>query len=78
LNNLARRTLTGAYIVILTLGGFWLHPISFVITGLVILVGTMYEYYLMIRNTDTSPQMIPGIITGVTTYALATSWFLFP
>jgi phosphatidate cytidylyltransferase len=72
LNNLARRTLTGAYIVILTLGGFWLHPISFVITGLVILVGTMYEYYLMIRNTDTSPQMIPGIITGVTTYALAT------
>jgi phosphatidate cytidylyltransferase len=72
LNNLARRTLTGAYIVILTLGGFWLHPVSFVITGLVILIGTMYEYYLMIRNTDTSPQMIPGIITGVTTYALAT------
>ncbi|MCX6333990.1 MAG: phosphatidate cytidylyltransferase [Bacteroidia bacterium] len=71
MNNLARRTLTGAYIVILTLGGFWLHPVSFVLTGLVILVGTMYEYYIMIGNTGTKPQMIPGILTGVITFALS-------
>lgn len=71
MNNLTRRTLTGAYIVIFTLGGFWLHPVSFLITGLVILTGTMYEYYLMIRNTGIRPRMVPGIITGVTAYAIA-------
>lgn len=72
MNNLARRTLTGAYIVIFTLGGFWLHPISFAITGLVIVVGTIYEYYLMIRNTGIKPQVIPGILTGIATYSVAT------
>jgi phosphatidate cytidylyltransferase len=71
LNNLTRRTLTGAYIVIFTLGGFWLHPVSFLITGLVILTGTMYEYYLMIRNTGIRPLTIPGIVTGVTAYSIA-------
>ena len=53
------------------MGGFWLHPISFLVTGLVILTGTMYEYYLMIRNTGIRPQMLPGIITGVTAYSIA-------
>lgn len=72
MNNLVRRTLTGAWIVIFTLGGFWLHPISFFLTGLVILVGTQYEYYLMIRNTGVNPQMIPGIITGAAAYVLST------
>jgi phosphatidate cytidylyltransferase len=71
LNNLVRRTLTGAWIVIFTLGGFWLHPITFFLTGLVILVGTLYEYYLMIKNTGLRPQMIPGIITGATGYILS-------
>ncbi|MCU0462503.1 MAG: phosphatidate cytidylyltransferase [Bacteroidales bacterium] len=71
MNNLARRTLTGAYIVIFTLGGFWLHPISFSITGLVIVVGTIYEYYLMIRNTGIRPQIIPGILTGIATYTIS-------
>jgi phosphatidate cytidylyltransferase len=71
LNNLTRRTLTGAYIVIFTLGGFWLHPVSFLATGLVILAGTMYEYYMMIRNTDNKPQILPGIITGVIAYSIA-------
>jgi len=56
----------------LTLGGFWLHPVSFAITGLVLLLGTMYEYYLMIRSTGIKPQMIPGILTGVSTYTIST------
>jgi phosphatidate cytidylyltransferase len=54
------------------MGGFWLHPVSFFITGLIILVGTQYEYYLMIRNTGVRPQMIPGIITGITAYVIST------
>ncbi len=72
MNNFFRRTLTGAWIVIFILGGFWLHPVSFFLTGLVMLVGTQYEYYLMIRNTGVKPQMAAGMITGVTAYAIAT------
>jgi phosphatidate cytidylyltransferase len=58
--------------VIFILGGFWLHPVSFFITGLILLVGMQYEYYLMIRNTGVRPQMITGIITGISVYVLST------
>jgi phosphatidate cytidylyltransferase len=54
------------------MGGFWLHPVSFFLTGLVMLIGTQYEYYLMIRNTGVRPQLVPGIITGITTYVIST------
>ncbi len=72
MNNFSRRTITGTGIVIFLLGGFWLHPVSFFITGLILLVGTQYEYYAVIRNTGVKPQMIPGIITGVTAYVIST------
>jgi phosphatidate cytidylyltransferase len=72
LNNFFRRTLTGAWIVIFLMGGFWLHPVSFFITVLIILIGTQYEYYLMIRKTGVRPQLIPGIITGITAYLIST------
>lgn len=58
--------------MIFVLGGFWLHPISFFITGLVIVAGTQYEYYLLIRNNGIKPQMIPGMITGAAGYIIAT------
>jgi phosphatidate cytidylyltransferase len=62
------------------MGGFWLHPISFFLTALVLLIGTQYEYYMMIRNTGVKPQMVPGIITGVTAYTLSTliAWGVIP
>jgi len=72
LNTFFRRTLTGAWIVIFIMGGFWLHPVSFFITGLVLVIGTQYEYYLMVRNTGVRPQMVPGIITGITAYTIST------
>ncbi|HEY5470738.1 MAG TPA: phosphatidate cytidylyltransferase [Bacteroidales bacterium] len=72
MNNFFRRTLTGGWIVIFVLGGFWLHPVSFFLTGLVILTGAMYEYNLMIRNTGVKTQMFPGIITAITAYVLST------
>ncbi|HOB82927.1 MAG TPA: phosphatidate cytidylyltransferase [Bacteroidales bacterium] len=67
-----RRTLTGAWIVIFTLGGFWLHPVSFFLTGLIILSGTQYEYLRIIRSTGVNAQMIPGMLTGIAVYILAT------
>ena len=72
MNTFFRRTLTGAWIVIFVMGGFWLHPVSFFLTGLILLVGTQYEYYMMIRNIGVRPQMIPGIVTGITAYVIST------
>jgi len=72
LNIFFRRTLTGAWIVLFVLGGFWLHPVSFFVTGLVMLIGTQYEYYLMIKRTGVKPQMVPGILSGVTAYTIST------
>jgi phosphatidate cytidylyltransferase len=72
LNVFFRRTLTGAWIVIFILGGFWIHPISFFLTGLILVIGTQYEYYLMIRNTGVRPQLISGIVTGAAAYTVST------
>jgi phosphatidate cytidylyltransferase len=71
-NNFFRRTLTGAGIVIFILGGFWLHPVSFLITGVILLLGSQYEYYQIIRNYGVNPQMVTGIITGVAAYLIST------
>lgn len=58
--------------MIFVLGGFWLHPVSFFLTGLVILLGTQYEYYLMTGSTGAKPQMISGMITGAAAYIIST------
>jgi phosphatidate cytidylyltransferase len=71
LNNFFRRTLTGAWIVIFVLGGFWLHPISFLITGLILLLGTQYEYYSIIRNSGMNPRIVPGLVTAVSVYVIS-------
>lgn len=72
MGNFYRRTLTAVWIVIFILGGFWLHPVSFFITGLLLLSGAQYEYYLMIRSTGVRVQMTNGIITGVAIYVIST------
>jgi phosphatidate cytidylyltransferase len=71
LNTFFRRTLTGAWIVIFVLGGFWLHPVSFFLTGLVLLIGAQYEYFQIIKKTGVNPQIIPGMITGITAYVIS-------
>jgi phosphatidate cytidylyltransferase len=72
LNNLIRRTITGALIVIFVLGGFWLHPYSFFIIGFILTAGTQYEYHIMVKTSETSTQLIPGIILGLIMYTLST------
>jgi phosphatidate cytidylyltransferase len=71
LNNFFRRTLTGAWLVIFVLGGFWLHPISFLLTGLLLLAGTQYEYYTLIRNSGIKPRVVPGMIVGISSYLIS-------
>ena len=54
------------------MGGFWLHPVSFFLAGLVLLTGTQYEYYMMIKKMGIRPQIIPGMITGISAYVIST------
>jgi len=72
LGNFYTRTLTAVWIVIFILGGFWLHPVSFFITGLILLAGAQYEYYTMVKTTGARPQMITGIISGCSLYIVST------
>ena len=72
MGNFYRRTLTAVWIVIFILGGFWLHPVSFFITGLLIVAGSMREYFLMIKNTGVHAQMVPGIFAGASVYIIST------
>lgn len=72
MSNLTTRTLTGAWIILFVMGGFWLHPVSFFIAGMVMMVGTQIEYYTMIRITGIRPQVVTGIITGITAYTIST------
>lgn len=72
MNNFLTRTLTGAGIVIFILGGFWLHPVSFFLTGLILLTGSQYEYFMMVNRKDTQAQIVTGIISGILVYILST------
>ena len=72
MTNLIRRTITGAFIVILVLGGLWLHPVSFFIVGAVMIAGTQHEYYIMVRGTGVRPQLVTGIISGFILYVTST------
>ncbi|MFN8210179.1 MAG: phosphatidate cytidylyltransferase [Bacteroidales bacterium] len=71
MDKLLRRTLTGVFIVIFILGGFWLHPFTFIVVGLVLTVGALYEYYRLIKNTGANPQKYAGLFTGVLVYVLS-------
>jgi phosphatidate cytidylyltransferase len=70
--NLVRRTITGAFIVILVLGGLWLHPVSFFLIVAVMIAGTQNEYYTMVRGTGVRPQVVAGIIAGFLLYFIST------
>ncbi|MDX9930357.1 MAG: phosphatidate cytidylyltransferase [Bacteroidales bacterium] len=85
MSNLMTRTLTGAWIVLFAMGGFWLHPVTFLVAGLVMMIGTQVEYYRMMRITGVRPQVVTGIITGITVFLISSlvaaniisrNWFL--
>jgi phosphatidate cytidylyltransferase len=71
LNNFFRRTLTGVWIVLFVMGGFIIHPVSFFLTGLVMVIGTQYEYYLMIRRAGVLAQKVSGMFTGILVYIIS-------
>ncbi|HLN21550.1 MAG TPA: phosphatidate cytidylyltransferase [Bacteroidales bacterium] len=72
MNDLIRRSITGAGIVIFLLAGFLLHPVSFYLTGLILISAAMFEYYRIISSTGIKPMVYPGIITGLVLYTIST------
>ncbi|NMC42040.1 MAG: phosphatidate cytidylyltransferase [Bacteroidales bacterium] len=72
MSNFLTRTITGVFIVLFIFGGFWLHPVSFFLTGLIIAAGCQYEYYRLMKTAGIRPQMFPGMITGLSMYTVAT------
>jgi phosphatidate cytidylyltransferase len=70
--DLVRRTITGVFIIIFVLGGVWLHPASFFIVGALLVAGTQYEYYRMVKRAGIRPQIVAGMITGFMIYLLST------
>ena len=72
MSNFLQRTLTGMWIVIFVTGGLWIHPVSFYFTVLILLAGSQYEYYNIMRNIGVRPQIITGMITGIIAYTIST------
>lgn len=72
MTNFVRRTITGAFIVIIVLGSLWLHPVSFFMVGALMIAGTQREYYIMVRGTGVRPQLVAGVISGFILYVTST------
>lgn len=53
------------------LGGIWLHPVSYIIIGGLLLAGSIIEYYRLISHTGVNPQQISGVITALTVYLVS-------
>ncbi|MEZ5011263.1 MAG: phosphatidate cytidylyltransferase [Bacteroidales bacterium] len=71
MKNFLTRSLTGVFIVLIVAGGTLLHPVTFFLVQLVILTGSMYEYYRLIENESVRPFKIAGILTAVAIYILS-------
>lgn len=71
MKNLITRTLTGIFIVIIVLGGIILHPVSFFLVQLLIMSGSLYEFYRLVGSDRIKPYSYAGIATGVGLYGIS-------
>ncbi len=71
MRNLSRRTLTGAFLVIIILGGIWLHPVTYLLIGALLLAVSIHEYYRLVSYSGISPQRLTGVFAGLTVYTIS-------
>jgi phosphatidate cytidylyltransferase len=68
--NLRRRTVSGLFFALFTLGCVLLHEISFVLAFGFFMLGSLYEFYSL-NGIKKSPFFIWGILTGAALYAVS-------
>jgi len=73
LKDLLTRTLTGIFIVVLFMGGISLHPVTFFMVQLVVMTGSLYEYYRIVENDKVRVFKITGLMTSVLMYLISSA-----
>lgn len=71
MKDLGTRTIWGALFVIVLTGAIFLGPYTFAILFLVLSVFTLKEFYQLTAACGFSPQLIPGLATGVIIFILS-------
>lgn len=64
MSNLVQRTITGVIFIVLVIAAIAASKITFLILFLLILIGSMYELFILSRKDSISPLMIYGIFIG--------------
>jgi len=58
------RTITGFWIVVIILGSILIHPVSFILLGLIMVLGSLHEYYRLVSLQGIKSQHLAGLISG--------------
>ncbi len=66
MNTLVRRALTGLGYATVLISGLVIHPLIFAAVYLSLLILALTEYYRMVALAGGKPQLMHGIITGIT------------
>lgn len=70
MNNFLSRTLTGIVFVLIMAGALWLGQVSFFVLFLLIIAGSMIEFYRLEEKKDLQPLKSLGISLGVVFFIL--------
>lgn len=73
MNEFLRRTLTGALLVLIILGGLWLHPISFIGITMFLAIGSQYEYISIVRKSAISINYSISFLSGAALFLVTTA-----
>lgn len=65
MNDLLKRTISGAVYVLVMLGGTLIHPFVFAVVFAILLFFTQSEFYSLVKNSEHAPSKWVGTIAGV-------------
>lgn len=71
MRNFLTRTLTGFFIVLIVLGGILIHPITFILVGLAIIIGSQFELGRMIFPVKSREYLIKGLFISVPAFLVS-------
>lgn len=71
MKNLLTRTLTGFFIVLIVLGGLWLHPITFFLVTLTIVIGLQLEMNTLFFRENSIEYLFKGLLLSVPVFLVS-------